>query len=375
MSRQIIFVRLLVAIIVHDRCARMRRFGRGPGSLSRPSVPARPPPPPATPRPRRGGPESSPPSSWEPPVASLAAEGGDPVAGSLGSFTWGDGGSDSPWLAGAPITAGSGEQFTVRWPAASRLRTGRRTGAGRGGRWRERRRGGDGAASPITFPAPAQVRGRSRSLSPSATISARPLTSGRSPCRDPAHPRGTLPTPMPTSTRRRLPLPAVCAALVVVAAACTNPATSGEPASRRMGSSRWSPDGDETTLVGWDGSGREPIPIKLPKGDVVWVATGLQDVLAAVRDDGTSATSDPRPPRQGARPGGTSTPKDPSGKAPAGPAYFAAWEPDGGRYAMLAGDLLAGEDIRVVLIDPALSTAFEIELDGSRRRRAAGLDR
>ena len=30
---------------------------------------------------------------------------------------------------------------------------------------------------------------------------------------------------------------------------------------------------------------------------------------------------------------------------------------------MLAGDLLAGEDIRVVLIDPALSSAFEIEID------------
>src|SRR4029077_4227441 len=43
--------------------------------------------------------------------------------------------------------------------------------------------------------------------------------------------------------------------------------------------------------------------------------------------------------------------------------YFASWEPDGGRYAMLAGDLLAGDDMRVVLIDPALSTASEISLD------------
>ena len=168
---------------------------------------------------------------------------------------------------------------------------------------------------------------------------------------------------MPTSTRRRrLPLPAVCAALVVVAAACTNPSGSGEAGVAPDGLIALVAQGNDTRLVGWDAGGGEPIPIKLPKGDVVWVATGLQDVLAAVRADGTSATSDPVKL-------GTSLTwrnvdaKDPSGKAPAGPSYFAAWEPDGGRYAMLAGDLLAGDATRVVLIDPALSTAFEIALD------------
>jgi hypothetical protein len=53
------------------------------------------------------------PSSDEPPPAALAAEGGDPVDGELGSFTWGDGGSDSPWLPGSPITVGSGERLTA----------------------------------------------------------------------------------------------------------------------------------------------------------------------------------------------------------------------------------------------------------------------
>jgi len=52
-------------------------------------------------------------SAAEPPAASLAAEGGDPVAGQLGSFTWNDLGSDSPWLPGAPLTVGSGELLTV----------------------------------------------------------------------------------------------------------------------------------------------------------------------------------------------------------------------------------------------------------------------
>lgn len=52
-------------------------------------------------------------SSAEPPAATLAVEGGDPVTGQLGSFTWGDGGSDSPWLPGSPIAVGTGERLAV----------------------------------------------------------------------------------------------------------------------------------------------------------------------------------------------------------------------------------------------------------------------
>ena len=49
----------------------------------------------------------------EPPPATLAVEGGDPVTGQLGTFTWGDGGSDSPWLPGSPIAVGTGERLSV----------------------------------------------------------------------------------------------------------------------------------------------------------------------------------------------------------------------------------------------------------------------
>lgn len=49
----------------------------------------------------------------QPPTGSLAAEGGDPVAGQLGSYTWLDGGSDSPWLPGTPISVGAREPLTV----------------------------------------------------------------------------------------------------------------------------------------------------------------------------------------------------------------------------------------------------------------------
>jgi hypothetical protein len=48
-----------------------------------------------------------------PPIARLAVEGGDPIEGQLGTYTWGGGGSDAPWLPGAPIEVASGEPLEV----------------------------------------------------------------------------------------------------------------------------------------------------------------------------------------------------------------------------------------------------------------------
>jgi hypothetical protein len=91
----------------------------------------------------------------EPPAANMAAEGGDPVAGSLGSFTWGDGGSDSPWLAGAPIAVGVREPLSVAVAGAVPVKD-----------WTAKRVAtgvtdatatvpiGSGGAAPITFTAP-----------------------------------------------------------------------------------------------------------------------------------------------------------------------------------------------------------------------------
>jgi hypothetical protein len=48
-----------------------------------------------------------------PPWAALAAEGGHAVVGQLGSYTWGESGSDAGWLPGAVIAVGAGEPLTV----------------------------------------------------------------------------------------------------------------------------------------------------------------------------------------------------------------------------------------------------------------------
>ena len=62
-------------------------------------------------------PATAPTTADSPPGATLAAEGGDPVAGQLGSFTWAGSGSDSPWLRGTPATVGAGEPLTIRFDA------------------------------------------------------------------------------------------------------------------------------------------------------------------------------------------------------------------------------------------------------------------
>jgi hypothetical protein len=72
-----------------------------------------PPRPPTTSPAATVGPSSTIAGRDAPPDALLAAEGGDPVAGQLGSFVWLQSGSDSPWLPGAPIAVGSGEPLTV----------------------------------------------------------------------------------------------------------------------------------------------------------------------------------------------------------------------------------------------------------------------
>jgi hypothetical protein len=151
-------------------------------------------------------------------------------------------------------------------------------------------------------------------------------------------------------------------AAVLVLAACSNPSPSNTEA----------PDGlvalvagkDDTTLMGWDATGGPAVAIALPAGDTTWIATGRADVLAATLTNGKMATS--APIRLG-KPLAWRTVKaaGPTGGAPKGPDWFATWDPEGGRFATLAGDLPTGDGIRVVLIDPSVGSAFEIPVDRS----------
>jgi hypothetical protein len=83
-------------------------------------------------------PSSPEPVLAEPPAASIAVEGGDPVIGQLGSFSWNNGGSSSPGLDGAPIHVGAGEPVTLSLAApvdvagwqVSRVRPGDHNGVG-----------------------------------------------------------------------------------------------------------------------------------------------------------------------------------------------------------------------------------------------------
>jgi hypothetical protein len=58
-----------------------------------------------------------------PPAALLAAEGGDPVTGLLGTYVWFGTGSDAPWLPGAPLTVGGGEPLRLSVVPEGRIAT------------------------------------------------------------------------------------------------------------------------------------------------------------------------------------------------------------------------------------------------------------
>lgn len=92
----------------------------------------------------------------EPPAASIAVEGGDPVVGELGSFSWQNSGSDSPWLPGNPIHVGAGEQLRLTLAEPVRIvewhvsrQPPRSTLDGYGAL-----RMGEGSREPVTFAAP-----------------------------------------------------------------------------------------------------------------------------------------------------------------------------------------------------------------------------
>jgi hypothetical protein len=181
---------------------------------------------------------------------------------------------------------------------------------------------------------------------------------------------------MPAPTRppgrsnglRRVRGAALVVACAAILAACSSPKPSAEAVPD--GLLALVADADATSLVGWTAGNTKPVAITLPDADTTWVAAGRADVLAVTLADGKSATSDPvhLGKKLAWR---TVKAVVPTGGTPKGPNYFPAWCPDGGRFATLAGDLAAGDAIRVVLVDPSVETAFEIPIPLDRSVVAA----
>lgn len=98
--------------------------------------------------------------------------------------------------------------------------------------------------------------------------------------------------------------------------------------------------------------------IPTPKS-TAWVMAGRADVLVAVVGEGSLRISEPlRPDREASwsRPEALGVDGEPA----KGPFYFPTWDPEGGRFAALAGDLDA--EARLTLVDPTVGSALEVDL-------------
>jgi hypothetical protein len=166
--------------------------------------------------------------------------------------------------------------------------------------------------------------------------------------------------PSPTPVRRPLSTARALAAVValagLVAAACTSPESASAVPDGLLALTG---SGDSTALTAWDAERTKGTPVDLPDGGTTWISAGRARVLVATMAKGTTATSRPIDLGNDTT-WRTIKAKGTTGDSPPGPLAFATWQPGGGRYAALGGDLLSDDPIAVVLIDPSVSTAFDI---------------
>ena len=155
---------------------------------------------------------------------------------------------------------------------------------------------------------------------------------------------------------------ALALACLVAIAACASPAPSAEVAARRADRPGRDRRRDGAHRLGTtaarpsrSGCRRATRPGSRPAAPTSWPPPW---------PTGTTATSDPihlgrplvwRPVKA----------IDPTGETPVGPDYFVAWDPEGGRFATLAGDLLSGDG------DPASSSSTRRSGPRSRSRSTA----
>lgn len=170
--------------------------------------------------------------------------------------------------------------------------------------------------------------------------------------------------PSPTPLRRPLSIARAVGAVVVLAglvvAGCATPNTASTVPSGLLALTG---SGDTTTLTAWDADRAKGTPVDLPDGGTTWISAGRARVLVATMAKGTTATSRPLDLSSDTAWQPVKPKPDASGDPPPAPLSFATWDPSGGRYAVLGGDLLSNDPISVVLIDPSVSTFFDIAID------------
>jgi hypothetical protein len=101
--------------------------------------------------------------------------------------------------------------------------------------------------------------------------------------------------------------------------------------------------------------------LALPGPATASISSGRARVLAATLLDGSLHTSDPL--GDDALTWRAVEALDPSGDPPPAPAWFVTWDPEGGRFATITGDLPGGADVELTLIDPSARSAFIVALD------------
>lgn len=168
--------------------------------------------------------------------------------------------------------------------------------------------------------------------------------------------------------RRRLARVAVLG-LGCLLAACTPAPTGDEAAIDGLIVLAAGPDGaSDLAAWSWDGSGgdgsgvRVRVPLDPTDAPMAWISSGRGRVLAATGIDGTLHTSDPIGPT-GDLAWRAVDARGIDGEPSPGPAWFVTWDPEGGRFATITGDLPTGADVDLTLIDPSTRSAFVIPLE------------
>ena len=112
------------------------------------------------------------------------------------------------------------------------------------------------------------------------------------------------------------------------------------------------------------------IHLPLPAVDIAWISAGKDGTLVGSTAGGDLATSDPVDPRGSAADiaGLEWTPveaTDEAGGSLPTPARYATWDPGGGRFAAIGGDLPGGGDVSLVLVEPGAGKLSSIALKRS----------